>query len=136
MKIRGVDVIMLFPLLSKHTGQHKHGCTSDGLRGFPCTQRQRSRSRARTGWLTLPVGPGPLDYHCHKSQPGPGCDPALLSNLRADSLQMCVSVPQTYTKDKLWQVPRQPDRVGEVKGIMRSPYTMSDRQLCIQPAAQ
>lgn len=107
--MRGDSEMMLFHPLSKHTGLYQHGCTSDGLRGFPWTQRQRDRSRAHPARGSRSLGTIPAT----RSQPRPGRDPALPLKLWADGLQLWVSVPQMCTKHQAWQAPRPPDRVHE-----------------------
>lgn len=114
--------------MNRHTGLYQYGCTSDGLRGFSCTQRQRDRFRARIGWLNLPKFP--WDYPCYKITIKTGLWPCSPTKPLSWQPPVQVPVPQMCTKHQPSQAPRPPDRVHEVKGMMQRPYTTS-RDNCV-----
>ena len=108
----------------KHTGLYQHGCTSDGLRGFPRIHSKAERQVQDKNGTVHPAHHGARSLGtipATRSQPRPGCESALPLNLWADGLQLRASVPQMCTKHQPWQAPKPPDRVHEVKRIMQSP---------------
>lgn len=42
---------MLFHKLSKYTGLYQHGCTSDGLRGFPWHSQAERQVQGKNGMV-------------------------------------------------------------------------------------